>query len=218
MRLFFQQLERAAMIKRILVHIPTERPIRPVIDASISLAQQFGAELDALSLGYISTGAAFVVEGAAATVLAANLDLEERRPPYERPQRLLFSISRHEMPACPIDHTRLKAFRRTRPTQLVPRRGCMICRSSCNRMLIITHLTTRSLGTSCCRPADRCFSFLTFSTGLSSPNALGSAGTEVGLHREPFVMPILFSPGPTTCARCRSTHPTLHRPRRRSRS
>ena len=67
------------MIKRILVHIPTERPIRPVIDASISLAQQFGAELDALSLGYISTGAAFVVEGAAATVLAANLDLEERR-------------------------------------------------------------------------------------------------------------------------------------------
>ena len=71
------------MIKRILVHIPTERPIRPVIDASISLAQQFGAELDALSLGYISTGAAFVVEGAAATVLAANLDLEER-PAAER--------------------------------------------------------------------------------------------------------------------------------------
>jgi len=67
------------MIKRILVHIPTERPIRPVIDASISLAQQFGAELDALSLGYISTGAAFVVEGAAATVLAANLDLEQRQ-------------------------------------------------------------------------------------------------------------------------------------------
>jgi nucleotide-binding universal stress UspA family protein len=67
------------MIKSILVHIPTERPIRPVIDASISLAQRFGAALDALSLGYISTSAAFVVEGAAATVLAANLDIEERR-------------------------------------------------------------------------------------------------------------------------------------------
>jgi nucleotide-binding universal stress UspA family protein len=67
------------MMKNILVHIPTERPIRPVIDVAISLAQKFGAELDALSLGYISTSAAFVVAGAAATVLAANLDLEQRR-------------------------------------------------------------------------------------------------------------------------------------------
>lgn len=67
------------MIKDILVHIPTERPIRLVIDVAISLAQKFGAELDALSLGYVSTSAAFVVAGAAATVLAANLDLEQRR-------------------------------------------------------------------------------------------------------------------------------------------
>ncbi|MBU6464834.1 MAG: universal stress protein [Proteobacteria bacterium] len=67
------------MIKSILVHIPTERPIRPVTDVAISLAQTSGAELDALSLGYISTSAAFVVEGAAATVLAANLDLEQQR-------------------------------------------------------------------------------------------------------------------------------------------
>ena len=34
------------MIKDILVHIPTERPARPVIDASISLASSFGAHLD----------------------------------------------------------------------------------------------------------------------------------------------------------------------------
>ena len=31
------------MIKDILVHVPTERAMRPVIDASISLAKIFGA-------------------------------------------------------------------------------------------------------------------------------------------------------------------------------
>ena len=44
------------MIKDILVHIPTERAMRPVIDASISLAKIFGAHLDAVALGYVSTG------------------------------------------------------------------------------------------------------------------------------------------------------------------
>ena len=67
------------MIKSILVHIPTERPMRPVIDASISLARSFGAELDAVSVGYVSTSAAFVVEGAAAMVVASNLEVEQRR-------------------------------------------------------------------------------------------------------------------------------------------
>jgi nucleotide-binding universal stress UspA family protein len=67
------------MIKNILAHIPTERPIRPVMDASISLARSFGAELDAVSIGYFSTSAAFVVDGAAAMVVASNLEVEQRR-------------------------------------------------------------------------------------------------------------------------------------------
>jgi nucleotide-binding universal stress UspA family protein len=67
------------MIKNILVHIPTERSARPVIDASISLARGFNAELDAVSVGYVSTSAAFVVDGAAAMVVASNLEVEQRR-------------------------------------------------------------------------------------------------------------------------------------------
>lgn len=59
------------MIKDILVHIPTERPIRPVLDASISLASAFKARLDALATAYVSTGATYMVAGAAAAAVAA---------------------------------------------------------------------------------------------------------------------------------------------------
>ena len=37
------------MIKNILVHIPTERPMRPVIDGSVSLAKDFSAHVDAIA-------------------------------------------------------------------------------------------------------------------------------------------------------------------------
>lgn len=67
------------MIKNMLVHIPTERRTRPVIDVSISLAREFGAELHAFSTGYISTSAAFVVDGAAAMAVAASFEFEQQR-------------------------------------------------------------------------------------------------------------------------------------------
>ena len=54
------------MIKDILVHVPTERPARPVIDASISIAAGFGAHLDAMAVGYVAASAAFVGAGVAA--------------------------------------------------------------------------------------------------------------------------------------------------------
>ena len=53
------------MIKDILVHVPTERPARPVIDASISIAAGFGAHLDAMAVGYVAASAALVDAGAA---------------------------------------------------------------------------------------------------------------------------------------------------------
>ena len=53
------------MIKDILVHVPTERPARPVIDASISIAAGFGAHLDAMAVGYVAASAAFVGAGVA---------------------------------------------------------------------------------------------------------------------------------------------------------
>jgi nucleotide-binding universal stress UspA family protein len=67
------------MIKDILVHIPTERPMRPVIDGSVSLAKDFGAHLDAVAIGYISTSAAYVVNGSAAAAVAAVFEMEQER-------------------------------------------------------------------------------------------------------------------------------------------
>jgi nucleotide-binding universal stress UspA family protein len=68
------------MIKDVLVHIPTERPMRPVIDASISLAATFGAHLDAVALGYVSTSAAYAaLDGGAAAAVAAVFEMEQER-------------------------------------------------------------------------------------------------------------------------------------------
>jgi nucleotide-binding universal stress UspA family protein len=68
------------MIKDILVHVPTERPMRPVIDVSVSLAAAFGAHLDAVALGYVSTGAAgHAFDGVAAIAVAAYLERELER-------------------------------------------------------------------------------------------------------------------------------------------
>ena len=40
------------MLKNLLVHIPSERPIRPVVDGAVSLAMARAAHLDAVSVGY----------------------------------------------------------------------------------------------------------------------------------------------------------------------
>ena len=42
------------MFKDILVHIPSERPTRPIIDGSVSLAARFNAHLTAMSAGYVT--------------------------------------------------------------------------------------------------------------------------------------------------------------------
>ena len=40
------------MLKNILVHIPSERLIRPIIDGAVSLAVTRAAHLDAVSIGF----------------------------------------------------------------------------------------------------------------------------------------------------------------------
>jgi nucleotide-binding universal stress UspA family protein len=67
------------MIKDILVHIPTERPAQPVIDASISLASTFGAQLDAVATGYVSTAAGYVMDGSGAAAVAAVFEMEQEK-------------------------------------------------------------------------------------------------------------------------------------------
>jgi nucleotide-binding universal stress UspA family protein len=72
-------LEEADMIKDVLVHIPTERAMRAVVDASISLASAFGAHLDALATGYVSTSAAYMADGSAGAAVAAVFEMEQER-------------------------------------------------------------------------------------------------------------------------------------------
>jgi len=74
----FLSFEEPNMMKDILVHIPTERPIRPVIDASISLASGLGAHLDGLATGYVSTSA-YVADGSAAASIAAFSAMEQEQ-------------------------------------------------------------------------------------------------------------------------------------------
>jgi nucleotide-binding universal stress UspA family protein len=66
------------MFKNLLVHIPTERSPRPVIEGSVSLAHACGAHLDAFSVGYeATTNVPLVAEGGAA--VAAIFEVEEQR-------------------------------------------------------------------------------------------------------------------------------------------
>ena len=65
------------MLKSILVHIPTERPIRPVVDAAVSLAARRAAHLDAVSIGLEVTNVDLAPDGGAA--LAAVIEIEQQR-------------------------------------------------------------------------------------------------------------------------------------------
>jgi nucleotide-binding universal stress UspA family protein len=67
----FLKARRTAMLKNLLVHIPSERIIRPIIDGAISLAVWRAAHLDAVSVGYETANVGLVVEGGGAAVAAA---------------------------------------------------------------------------------------------------------------------------------------------------
>jgi nucleotide-binding universal stress UspA family protein len=64
------------MLKNLLVHIPSERPIRPVVDAAISLAVSRAAHLDAVSIGYETTSVGLATDGAAAVAAVFEIDRE----------------------------------------------------------------------------------------------------------------------------------------------
>ena len=67
------------MFRNILVHIPSERPMRQVIDIAIALTLARQTHLDAVAIGYESMSAVgMVVEGGSAAV-AAVMDGEEQR-------------------------------------------------------------------------------------------------------------------------------------------
>jgi nucleotide-binding universal stress UspA family protein len=65
------------MLKNLLVHIPSEGLIRPVVDAAVSLAVARAAHLDALSAGYEVANVGLAVEGGGA--VASVLEIERER-------------------------------------------------------------------------------------------------------------------------------------------
>jgi nucleotide-binding universal stress UspA family protein len=65
------------MLKTLLVHIPSERPQRPVVDAAVSLALTRAVHLDAVSIGFEITNVDLAPDGGAA--LATLIEIEQER-------------------------------------------------------------------------------------------------------------------------------------------
>jgi nucleotide-binding universal stress UspA family protein len=65
------------MLKNLLVHIPSERPLRPVVEGAVSLAKAHGAHLDAVSVGYETANVALAIDGGAA--VGAVFEIERER-------------------------------------------------------------------------------------------------------------------------------------------
>lgn len=64
------------MLKNILVHIPSERLIRPLVDGAISLALSHAAHLHAISVGYETTNVLPFDAGGAAVVAVFEIEQE----------------------------------------------------------------------------------------------------------------------------------------------
>jgi nucleotide-binding universal stress UspA family protein len=65
------------MLKNLLVHVPSERQVRPVVDGAISLAVARAAHLDAVSVGYETANVGLAADGGAA--VAALFEAERER-------------------------------------------------------------------------------------------------------------------------------------------
>lgn len=64
------------MLRDILVHVPSERPARPVIDGAVSLAMTHKARLQAVSVGYETANIGVPLDGGAA--VAAVFEMEHK--------------------------------------------------------------------------------------------------------------------------------------------
>ena len=67
------------MFRNILVHIPSERPVRPVIEVAISLAMARRSHLDAVAIGYESMGGVGMLVGSSGAAVAAVVGAEQER-------------------------------------------------------------------------------------------------------------------------------------------
>lgn len=99
------------MIKDILVHVPTERPVRSVVDGAVSLVAACCAHVDAVAVGYVSESTAYLMDGGAA--LASAFEIERERASAAPRPRSACSKRKQELlafrtPAGPAAHFPLK--------------------------------------------------------------------------------------------------------------
>lgn len=78
------------MFKNLLVHIPSERPPRPVVDGAVSLAMTWAAKLDAISIGYETT---VVGTTAVGSIELAAVMQDDRKKALERADAALAVFS-----------------------------------------------------------------------------------------------------------------------------
>ena len=64
------------MLKNILVHIPSERSVRPIVDSAISLAMTHTAHLDAVSIGFELANVGLAIDGGAAIASVYEVEHE----------------------------------------------------------------------------------------------------------------------------------------------
>ena len=95
------------MIHDILVHVPTERVARPVVDTSVSLTAGFGAHLDAVAICYVSASSAYVMDGGAAAIVATVFEMERERASKRAAAALeMFEDESTGLPASPTKAAR----------------------------------------------------------------------------------------------------------------
>jgi nucleotide-binding universal stress UspA family protein len=83
------------MFKNMMVHIPTERSLLPMLDSAISLAASADAHLDGLAVGYEATNIPFVAEGGAAVASIFEVEQERARERAEAALRVFETKARH---------------------------------------------------------------------------------------------------------------------------
>ena len=67
------------MFRNILVHIPSERPVRPVIEVAVALTMARRSHLDAVAIGYESMGGVGMLVGSGGAAVAAVVGAEQER-------------------------------------------------------------------------------------------------------------------------------------------
>ena len=69
------------MFKNILVHVPSERPVRPVIEVAVALTMARRWHLDAVAIGYELMGGVGMLVGSGGAAIAAVVGAKQRACP-----------------------------------------------------------------------------------------------------------------------------------------